>query len=169
MWTGAQEASAHSLPRPVFITAGGVLWRRRNGEIEVCLLASPDRTSCVIPRGHVQEDERLPDEAVRVVREMTGYVGKPGRQLARAANEDGEIACLFLLQCDESSRYETARRISSTWVPIGHAFDLVPPSQRTIIRRAAQALEAPVDATLPFEDLEMPLPMPMRARVAAAR
>lgn len=161
--------TAQTLPKPVFVTAGGVLWRKRGGEVEVCLLASPDRSSYAIPRGHVQEDERLPESAVRAVRELTGYAGKPGKQLARAANEDGEVACLFLLQCDEGSRYESAaRKITTSWVPLGHAFDLVPPSQRTVVRRAAQALEQPVDPTLPFEDA-VALPFAYDAQAARAR
>ena len=162
-------STAQTLPKPVFVTAGGVLWRKRGGEVEVCLLASPDRSSYVIPRGQVQEDERLPESAVRAVRELTGYAGKPGRQIARAANEDGEVACLFLLQCDEGSRYESAaRKITTSWVPLGRAFDLVPPSQRTVVRRAAQALEQPVDPTLPFDDVLAPALAPELAQVAAS-
>jgi 8-oxo-(d)GTP phosphatase len=152
MVTARQTADTQTLPKPVFVTAGGVLWRRRGGEVEVCLVASPDRRNCAIPRGQVHEDERLSDSAIRAVRELTGYVGRPGRQLARAASEDGEVACLFLLKCDEGSRYESAaRKITALWVPLARAMDQVTtPSERTILRRAAEALAERVDPVLDF-------------------
>jgi ADP-ribose pyrophosphatase YjhB (NUDIX family) len=164
MVTARQATNTQSLPKPVFVTAGGVLWRRRGGEVEVCLVASPDRKNCAIPRGQVHEDERLADSAIRSVRELTGYVGKPGRQLARAATEDGEVACLFLLQCEEGSRYESAaRKITALWVPLARAMDsLGTPAERTIIRRAADALAERVDPGLPFDDV-----LPVAAKAAA--
>ena len=164
MVTARQTTNTQSLPKPVFVTAGGVLWRRRGGEVEVCLVASPDRKRCALPRGAVHEDERLSDCAVRSVREITGYVGKPGRQLARAASEEGEVACLFLLQCNEGSRYEsTARKITALWLPLTRAMDsLGTTAERTVLRRAAEALAEHVDPALPFD-------APMPAAAAAVR
>lgn len=150
----ARQTTTQSLPKPVFVTAGGVLWRRRAGEVEVCVISSPDRRTCAIPRGQVHEDERLSDSAVRCVRELTGYAGKPGRQLARASSEGGEVACLFLLQCNEGSRYESAaRKITALWMPLTRAMDSLGTSaERTILRRAAEALVERVDPPLPFHE-----------------
>lgn len=155
--TAAREATAQKLPRYV-VTAGGLLWRRRAGQFFVCLVSSPDRRFSVIPRARVQEDERLSDAAVRVVREITGFVGKPEKQLARAASADGEIACLFLMACADDPRFESAaRKMSATWVPIERAFDLLAtPSERAVLRRAAAALSSPIDPELPFEIDDVP-------------
>lgn len=159
MVTARQTTSTQSLPKRALVTAGGVLWRRRGGEVEVCVIAAPDRRACALPRGQVHEDERLSDSAIRCVRELTGYVGRPGRQLARAASEDGEVACLFLLKCNEGSRYESvARKITALWVPLTRAMDSVATaSERTILRRAAEALAERVDPVLPFDDDELPM------------
>lgn len=159
MVTARQTTNTQSLPKRVFVTAGGVLWRRRGGEVDVCLVASPDRRTCTIPRGQVHEDERLSDSAIRCVRELTGYVGKPGRRLARAANEDGEVACLFLLKCNEGSRYESAaRKITALWVPLTRAMDSVATTaERIVIRRAAEALSERVDPILAFDDDVLPI------------
>ena len=151
--TAAREATAQKLPRYV-VTAGGLLWRRRAGQFYVCLISAPDRKFYSIPRAPVHEDERLTDAAVRVVREQTGFVGKAEKQLARASSPDGEVACLFLMECSDDPRFESAaRKISAVWVPLDRAFDvLATASERSVIRRASLALAAPIDAVLPFEE-----------------
>lgn len=147
----ARKATAQS-PRYA-VTAGGVLWRRRAGELCVCLVTS-ERRFCEIPCGLVHEDERLSDAAVRIVRSATGFLGKPGKQLARAVSDEREISCLFLLQCSDDARFESATpRTDAIWLPLEQAFDLVPTaSARIVIRRAATALAAPIDPRLAFED-----------------
>ena len=155
MQTVSRNAATQPLPRPmqVLVTAGGLLWRRRkDGTIEVCLLSTPDRKRWMVPRGRVHEDERLEDAAVRAVHDLTGYLGKPGRQLARAASESGEIAYLFLLPCSHDDHFvNAARKITASWVSLDRAMDVLEePGERATIRRAAQALAEPIDATLPF-------------------
>lgn len=142
MMTAARSTTTQRLPIPFFVTAGGVLWRHRRGALEVCLIVSPERCTCVLPRSRVHEDERLTDSAVRAVRELTGYVGTPGFEVARAANEDGEVACLFLLQWNGLSRYESVvGKVTAMWVPPARALELLgTAAERAVIRRAAEAL-----------------------------
>ena len=145
--TAAQSALTQTLPRAmqVHVTAGGLLWRRRNGEAEICLLASPERMTAIVPRGRVHEDERLEDAAVRAVFDLTGYLGRPDRQLARGEGEDGEVAYFFLLHCPTDERFvNAARKITAVWMPLARALDAVSSdAERAVIRRAAQALHAP--------------------------
>ena len=169
-----------TLPRPlqVLVTAGGLLWRRRAGVIdprlvgrrppgalssslasgsliEICLLSTPDRSRWMVPRSRVHEDERAEEAAVRAVHDLTGYLGTPGKQLARAASEDGEVAYLFLLESDREGRFvNTARKITASWTTLDRALDLLEsPIERAVVRRAAQALSEPIDARLPFENV----------------
>ena len=141
------------------MTAGGLLWRRRAGEFYVCLVASPDRRFCEIPRGPVLEGERPSDAAARIVRSVTGFFGKPEKPLARAVSANGEIACLFLLQCSGDPSFESAARtMTARWVPIERAFDLLATSaERNVVRRAATALTQPIGTELLSDEC-----MPMR-------
>lgn len=151
--TAPRTTTTQTLPRFV-VTAGGLLWRRRAGQFFVCLVASPDRRFYEIPRAIVQEDERLSDAAIRIVRSVTGFLGKPEKQLARASSPTGEVACLFLMRCSDDPRFETAaRKMTSTWVPLESAFDLLATqTERDVLRRAALALAQPIDEELPFEE-----------------
>jgi 8-oxo-dGTP pyrophosphatase MutT (NUDIX family) len=58
------------------LSAGGLVYRRARGRVEVVLAArrSPDRGHLVwsVPKGHVEKGESMADTAVREVREETG-------------------------------------------------------------------------------------------------
>lgn len=136
-------------PLRVLVTSGGLLWRRRAGEIEVCLL-SPDLRRWVIPRGRVHEDERLEEAAVRTVHDLTGHIGRAGRPLARAASADGEVSYLFLLRCAGGERFvNPARKAGVLWTSIPRAYErLASSTERAVLRRAALALTGPVEPAL---------------------
>jgi 8-oxo-dGTP pyrophosphatase MutT (NUDIX family) len=53
-------------------SAGGLIWRRRNGAIEVVMVRPAGKDSWTLPKGHVEEGERVIDAALREVREETG-------------------------------------------------------------------------------------------------
>ena len=61
------------------VSAGGVIYRRHAGQIEIALIHVRNRWG--LPKGHVEEGERVEEAALREVREETGLEGKLERKL----------------------------------------------------------------------------------------
>jgi ADP-ribose pyrophosphatase YjhB (NUDIX family) len=136
-----RRTAVTAAPTGDVLTSGGILWRiGAAGEIEVCLTRTAD--GWTLPRGRVQEDERLKDAAVRQVLTATGFSGRAGRALERI-RIGGEIAHLFLLRCGRASRslfHDSAR---SKWVDAGAAAAMVSTGgERDALERARELLEA---------------------------
>lgn len=58
--------------------AGGLLWRRRNGEWRVCLVHRPKYDDWSLPKGKLEPGESWIEAAVREVREETGIPARAG-------------------------------------------------------------------------------------------
>jgi len=63
------------------VSAGGVIYRRGEDRAEVALIHTGKRWG--LPKGHVEEGERVEETAVREVREETGLLGKLDRKLGQ--------------------------------------------------------------------------------------
>jgi periplasmic divalent cation tolerance protein len=61
------------------ISAGGVIYRKNGDDLEVALIHTRNRWG--LPKGHVEERERVEQAALREVREETGLEGKLMRKL----------------------------------------------------------------------------------------
>lgn len=129
--------------------AGGVVYRRRDGTLEFLLVRSKDRSCRVLPKGHVEPGEEVPDAAAREVHEESGYQLMPGPQLgvfiypARA----GRIATAYYLMHAESVRpghLEEPFR-DPRWFTIddiGRADLRVPAGVRKVLERARRLIES---------------------------
>src|SRR3990172_11197936 len=77
------------------ISAGGVIFRRRRGEPEVCLIATQGGKNWQLPKGIIERGEPPEEAARREVAEETGLRGELLRRLDKIEywyvwNEDGE-------------------------------------------------------------------------------
>lgn len=84
-------------------SAGGVLWRQSEGQLEVCLIATRGSTRWQLPKGHVAGSESLAEAALREIREETGCEGDLEDDL-------GEIAFWFFVAVAAGKR----RRVRKT-------------------------------------------------------
>ncbi|MCM8766093.1 MAG: NUDIX hydrolase [Candidatus Omnitrophica bacterium] len=57
-------------------SAGGVIFRERDGRIEVALISRSNQTIWSLPKGKVEEGESVEETARREVKEETGLEGK---------------------------------------------------------------------------------------------
>src|SRR6185369_9397980 len=65
------------------ISAGGVIYRRTQTGIEVCLIATKGGTRWQLPKGKRENGETLEETAAREVLEETGLSGRVGERLAK--------------------------------------------------------------------------------------
>ncbi len=116
------------------VSCGGVVYRLREGTTEVVLIRV-GRRWC-LPKGQVEQGEKLPDTALREVREETGLEGKIVTQIGETSywftgrnneNEDIRISkrvYFYLMRClggDVSQHDHEAEE--ACWVPISEAIE----------------------------------------------
>ena len=143
------------------VSAGGVIYRERGTGVEVCLILrrSGKRRIWGLPKGHVEAGERLPDTAIREIREETGLLG-------RVVNKLGAIAYWFLTPEDPpaegrvrhekivhfylakyvtgSTRSHDAEVDEARWWPVEPARKrLTYPNERKILDKAIKAVTRP--------------------------
>ena len=81
------------------VSAGGVIYRKHADEIEIALIHVRNRWG--LPKGHVEEGERIEETALREVREETGLEGRVVRKLGdiryayRDKTKDGEAIKIY--------------------------------------------------------------------------
>ncbi len=135
------------------ISAGGVLFRRTAGGLEVLLAARRVRSGDVVwglPKGLVEEGEGLEAAAVREVREETGWSGSIRAPLGEIAywfvwegTRIHKVVHFFLIEAesgDESSRDQEMLEVR--WFPAERAAEVAGfESEREVLARATAAIQ----------------------------
>ena len=73
------------MPERTVRAAGGVLWRRVDGEVLVALVHRPKYDDWSLPKGKLDADEPWVVGGLREVREETGFGATPGRTLGESS------------------------------------------------------------------------------------
>jgi len=134
------------------ISSGGVVYRRREGTVEVALIQV--RARWRLPKGQVEEGEGLKETALREVREETGLEGRVVAKLGditywyTTKSKRGEPLRIFkrvyfylirYLQGDVSRHDEEVDE--ARWAPIADAVKMLAyPTERETMRKAVALL-----------------------------
>ena len=135
-------------------SAGGVIVRTDAG-VEVCLIQPVGRTVWGLPKGGVERGETFPQAALREVAEETGMEGDVDRKLGSIDYSfySREAGCrihktvhYYLMHATGGDTSRHDHEVSEArWVEITEALKLMTyPNERDIVRRAADALGAPL-------------------------
>ncbi len=149
-----------SQARPQVVSAGGLVYRRREGRVDVVLAGRRRPTGEMvwgIPKGHLESGESVPEAAVREVREETGIAGDIEAEL-------GDIRYTYVAYEGGSRRQRVAKQVhfflmravggrfadrdaemdAVRWVPIqGAEAVMTYENERALLRRARALIGAP--------------------------
>jgi len=137
------------------ISAGGVVYRRRRGQPEVCLISTQGGKTWQLPKGIIEDGEKPEAAAIREVEEETGLRGELVKPLEKIEywyvwEEDGErtrvhkYVYFFLYRYASGSTKDHDDEVDDArWFPLAVAqkrlsFD----GERGVMRLAAQEIKA---------------------------
>ena len=136
------------------ISAGGVVYRRRSGEPEVCLIATQNGKTWQLPKGIIEPGEKPEDAAAREVSEETGLRGKLVRPLERIEywyvwTHGGErdrihkLVYFFLFRYTSGSTSDHDDEVDDArWMAVDQALKLLSfDNERRVLEEAAKAIE----------------------------
>src|ERR687892_1542147 len=133
-------------------SAGGVIYRCQRGQIQTALIRVRKRWG--LPKGHVEEGERIEQTAVREVREETGLEGRVDQKLGaiyytyRAKTKEGEpiriskrVYFFLLRYLGGDVRSHDHEVDEARWFPIEEAIEnLSFATEKKMVRRALNRL-----------------------------
>lgn len=137
------------------ISAGGVIYRRRPGTAEVCLIATQGGRAWQLPKGIIEDGERPEDAARREVEEETGLRGDLLRSLEKIEywyvwEEGGQrtrihkYVYFFLFRCTGGSTDDHDHEVDDAcWFPLAEAQRRLSfENERRVLRIATEPIEA---------------------------
>ena len=145
-------ARENDIPTVREVSAGGVIYRRSADDFEIALIHTRNRWG--LPKGHIEEGERVEAAALREVREETGLEGKLIRKLGDIrysyrdkSKEHNPIRIykrvhFFLLRYVKGDvRDHDQEADDARWFPIGEAIkQLKFATERKMVHRALSVL-----------------------------
>lgn len=135
------------------ISAGGVIYEVKDGDVLVCLIKTPHKDYWQLPKGLVDKNESLEETAVREVREETGLDGILEGRIDKIdywfwLKEGGEkvrhhkIVYFYLIKYRFGSTKDHDQEVvEACWFPFDKALDKISfKSEKEIIQKAWKML-----------------------------
>jgi 8-oxo-dGTP diphosphatase len=122
--------------------AGGVVWRRGPGGIEVAVVHRPHRSDWSLPKGKLDPGEKWEEAALREVREEIGLRCRLGRELSPTSYLDQKgrrkVVRYWLME-PEDGEFEPNREVDELrWLIPSAAADLLTyPHDKALVRELA--------------------------------
>ncbi|MFQ5586227.1 MAG: NUDIX hydrolase [Thermodesulfobacteriota bacterium] len=136
------------------LSSGGVIFRRKNEEVEVALIAVKEGEVWELPKGLVEEGENIARTAHREVREKTGLDGRILRKIDSIhyfySHKEGEettrffkIVYFFLMEYAEGDVADHDDEVDDCrWFPMDDAIERVEyENERNILLRAREMIQ----------------------------
>lgn len=129
------------------VSSGGVIFRSRDGNVDVALVSVKGGTVWCLPKGIVEKGEKPEEAAVREVREETGLSGRALRRIGDITYwyyiKDDNTKCrktvhFFLMEYLDGSTDDHNWEVDAAeWFPIDEAVDrLSYKGDREIVKKA---------------------------------
>jgi 8-oxo-dGTP diphosphatase len=115
-----------SSPRPIR-AAGGLLWRKKDGNYEIAIIQRPRYDDWSLPKGKLHDGETWLQAAVREVKEETGYTAQPlsfaGAVSYVTANRPKVVCFWHMLAVGEPDSRMEDEVSEVIWLPLEAARD----------------------------------------------
>jgi 8-oxo-dGTP diphosphatase len=119
--------------------AGGVVWRRGPGGIEVAVAHRPHHADWSLPKGKLDPGESWEEAALREVQEEIGFLCRLGRELSSTAYEDqkgrSKVVRYWLMEPEEGEFRPNPEVDELRWlIPSAAAELLTYPHDKALVR-----------------------------------
>ena len=119
--------------------AGGVVWRRGAGGVEVAVIHRPHRSDWSLPKGKLDPGEGWEEAALREVEEEIGYRCRLGRELPPVSYTDprgrAKVVRYWLMEPEEGEFTPNAEVDELRWlIPSAAAELLSYPHDRELVK-----------------------------------
>ncbi len=122
--------------------AGSVVFKRISGDLYFLIISSSDSTTWVLPKGHIEVNEKAEDAATRELREETGILGEVVQILDRQyLNLHGESSVVqyFLVEATGEAQADETRSVR--WLKPDEAVRLLSfEDTREILKKAIELI-----------------------------
>lgn len=134
--------------KPEAVSAGGIIIRQTDSDLELLLIRDKRYTAWVVPKGHVEIGETLEQAALREIREEAGVtkatiiqkIGQFRRYVTRAS--EWKTIHYFLMHTakEQPLGQPEDNRMETKWFPVTRLPEMYLPEQEKVIKENLETI-----------------------------